>query len=186
MPLEERTSMQGDAPLDPGGHLDLKRLDLRQRAEPQPCGVGANAVDHGANPVRALWRQVLFEAEPAKSGMCVDGKDLFRRSIGKKRDRDRDQTAHEVGIAIPAIAQGRPAVAIRRGRAFQPNLADAAPDLVGVVMGGRAQRLERVAQLDNVTISILPVVEGSKIVTYDVDRRQESPVKFVCPVILYG
>ena len=97
-----------------GLRTKIQRLDLRQRAELQPRGVGANAVDHGANAVRALWRQVLLEAEAAKGAMRVDGKDLFRRSIGKKRDRDRDQTAHEVGIAVPAIAQGRPAVAIRR------------------------------------------------------------------------
>jgi len=80
---------------------------------------------------------MLLEAERAKGGVRINGKDLFRRSIGKKRDCDRDQTAHEVGIAVAAIAQGRSTVAVRRRLAFQPHLTDAAPDLVGVVVGGR-------------------------------------------------
>jgi hypothetical protein len=42
------------------------------------------------------------------------------------------------------------------------------------------------AQLDDVTISILPVIEGGKIVAYGVDRRQENPVTFVFPGTLYG
>ena len=97
-----------------------------------------------------------------------------------------NQTPHEVGIAVAAIAQGLSALAIRRRFAFQPHLTDAAPDLVGVVMGGNAQRLERIAELDDITIPILPVIEGSKIVAYDVDRRQQDPFTFVRPRILYG
>lgn len=72
------------------GARRCRGLNLRQRAKPQPCGVGANAVDHGANPVGALRRQVLLEAESAEGAVRVDGKDLFGRSIGKKRDCDRD------------------------------------------------------------------------------------------------
>jgi hypothetical protein len=161
-------------------------VSSRKRGKPEPCSVGPNAINHRANAVGALRRQMLLEAERAKGGVRINGKDLFRRSIGKKRDCDRDQTAHEVGIAVAAIAEDRSALALRRGLAFQPHLTDATPDLVGVVMGGRAQRLERMAQLDDVTISILPVIEGGEIVAYVVDRRQENPVTFVCPGILYG
>ncbi len=119
--------------------LARKRIGVssRKRAKPEPCSVGANAINHRANAVGALRRQMLLEAERAKGGVRINGKDLFRRSIGKKRDCDCDQTAHEVGIAVAAIAQGRSTVAVRRRLAFQPHLTDAAPDLVGVVVGGR-------------------------------------------------
>jgi hypothetical protein len=112
-------------------------VSSRKRAKPEAGSVGPNAINHRANAVRALRRQMLLEAERAKGGVRINGKDLFRRSIGKKRDCDRDQTAHEVGIAVAAIAQGRSTVAVRRRFAFQPHLTDAAPDLVGVVVGGR-------------------------------------------------
>jgi len=41
------------------------------------------------------------------------------------------------------------------------------------------------AELDDVAISILPVIERGKIVAYGVDSRQEHSFTFVCPTILY-
>ena len=158
----------------------------RKRPKLEPGRVRANAINHCANPVGALGRQMLLKAERAKGALCVNSKDLFRRSIGKKRDRDRDQAAHEVGIAVAAIAQGGSACAVLSRLAFQPYLTDATPDLVGVAMGGRTQRLKRMAELDDVTISIFPVIERGEIIAYGVDRRQETPVMFVCPGTLYG
>jgi hypothetical protein len=52
--------------------------------------VTADALDHGAHAVRALWRKMLLEAQPAKSALGVDGENLLRRAIEEYRDRDRD------------------------------------------------------------------------------------------------
>ena len=54
---------------------------------------------------------MLLEAERAKDAVCIDAEDLFRRSIGKERNCDRNQPPHKVGIAVAAIVQGDLAVA---------------------------------------------------------------------------
>ena len=115
---------------------------------------------------------MLLKTERAKGGDRIYGKDLLRRAIGKKRDRNGDQPAHEVRVAVATVVQDPPAFRVRRWLAFQPNLADAAPNFVEVVVGLRAQRLERMTQFEDVTISILPVVERCKIVAYTINRRQ--------------
>ena len=153
----------------------------RKRAKLEPCGVGANALDHGANAVRTLWRQMLLEAEGAKGAARINFKDLFRRTVGKKSDCDRNKPLHKVGVAVAAIVQGRSALGVRCRLAIQPHLTYAATDLVGGVVGGRVQRLKRMAELDDIAIPILPFVKGGEIVAYGVDRRQKNPVTFARP-----
>ena len=46
---------------------------LEWRPSLSRSGVTADALDHGARAVRALWRQMLLEAQPAKSARGVDG-----------------------------------------------------------------------------------------------------------------
>jgi hypothetical protein len=82
--------------------------------------------------------------------------------------------------------QGMSAVRARFRLAFQPNLTDAAPHLVGVIMGRRAQRLERVTQLDDIAVAILPIVKGVKIFADRLDRRQGSLATFVRPCIIWA
>ena len=105
-------------------------------------GVGANAIDHRAHAVRSLRRQMLLEAELAESAQGVDGANLLGRLIGVERDRDRDQSSHQMRVAVAAIVENRPSVRIRSLLPLEPDLADAAPHLVDVVMRLFAQRLE--------------------------------------------
>jgi hypothetical protein len=63
---------------------------LEWRPSLSRSGVTADALNHGAHAVRALWRQMLLEAQPAKSAQGVDSENLLRRAIGENRDRDRD------------------------------------------------------------------------------------------------
>ena len=64
--------------------------ELEWRPSLSRSRVTADALDHGAHAVRALWRKMLPEAQPAKSALGVDGENLLRRAIGEYRDRDRD------------------------------------------------------------------------------------------------
>jgi hypothetical protein len=64
--------------------------ELEWRPSLSRSRVTADALDHGAHAVRALWRKMLLEAQPAKSAQGVDGENLLRRAIGEYRDRDRD------------------------------------------------------------------------------------------------
>ena len=153
-----------------GSTKQRRNISLLESGKPDPRCVRANPIDHGAHPVRALWRQMLLKAKRAKGGDRIYGKDLLRRAIGKKRDRNGDEPAHEVRVAVATVVQDPPAFRVRRWLAFQPNLADAAANFVEVVVGLRAQRLERMSQFEDITISILPVVERGKIVAYAINH----------------
>ena len=128
---------------------------------------------------------MLLEAERAKGGKRVDGQDLIRRPVGKERNRNSDQSPHEVRVAVAAKMQGLSAIPARFRLAFQPNLTDAAPHLVDVIVGRRAQRLERVTQLDDIAVAILPIIKGVKVFADRLDRRQGNLATFVRPA-LYG
>ena len=48
--------------------------ELEWRPSLSRSRVTADALDHGAHAVRALWRKMLPEAQPAKSALGVDGR----------------------------------------------------------------------------------------------------------------
>jgi len=60
---------------------------------------------------------------------------------------------------------------------LEPDLADATADLVGVVARALAQRLERAAELDDVAIAVLPVVEEGEIGADGFDRGQRRALR---------
>ena len=115
---------------------------------------------------------MLLKAKRAKGGDRIHGKDLLRRAIGKKRNRNGDEPAHEVRVAVATVVQDFSALGVRFHFGFQPDLADAAAYLVEIVVGSLAQRLKRTPELDDITIPVLPIVEKGKIVADGVDRRQ--------------
>ena len=155
----------------------LRRPDPRQCVSSGRESVGADAFDHRAHAVGALRRQMLLEAEFAERRQGVRGDDLLGRAVGEKRDRDRDQPAHEMRIAVAAKVQNRLAGRVPTGVAFEPNLADAAANLVGVVVRGLAQRLERAAELDDVAIAVLPFLEEGEIGADGFDRGQRRALR---------
>src|SRR5271155_2028838 len=128
-------------------------------------GVRADALNHGARAVRALRRKMLLQTQRTKGAQGVDGENLLWRPIREKRDRDRDQSANEVRVAVAAIVQDRLAVGPRSRLAFQPHLTDAAPHLVAFIVGRLAKGLEGMTEFDDIPIAILRIVEGGEIVT---------------------
>jgi hypothetical protein len=130
---------------------------------------------------------VLLETKLTKGGVCIHAQDLLRRSIRKQRNRNGDQPSHEVRVAVATVVQSFFAFGVRLQFAHQPNLADAAPNLVGAVVRFFAQRLERMPKLDDIAIPILPIIEGSKVFANDVDRRQSwGQSRWVRSALLYG
>src|SRR5271165_611958 len=73
-------------------------------------GVSAHALDHCPHAVRALRREMLLQTERAKGARGVDGEKLLWRPIREERDRDRDQPANDVRVAVAAIMQDHLAV----------------------------------------------------------------------------
>ena len=103
---------------------------------------------------------------------------LLGRLIGEEGDGDGDQSAHEMRVAVAAVVEDRSARRVGAFLPLQPDLADAAPHLVGVVMRFVAQGLEAVTEFDHVTITILPLIEQGEIVadrTRTETRRTSQP-----------
>jgi hypothetical protein len=67
----------------------------------------------------------------------------------------------------PAAAAG---VAARL--AFEPNLADAAAHPIRLVMGLGGQRLQRMAEFDQIAVAVIPIVEEGEISADGFDRSQ--------------
>ena len=134
-------------------------------------GVRANALDHGSDPVRSLRGQMLLEAEGAKRPHRVDGANLPRRPIGEKGDGDGDQSSNEVRVAIAAIVENHLPGGVKPGFLFEPDLADAASHLVRFVMGLFGQRLQALAELDDIAVTILPIVKRGEIFAYGLEHR---------------
>src|SRR5712671_6863634 len=67
----------------------------------------ADALDHRTQAVGALRRQVVAETEFVEHLDRVGRQDLLRRVAGIERQQDRDQAAHDVGVAVAEIVQLR-------------------------------------------------------------------------------
>jgi hypothetical protein len=115
---------------------------------------------------------MLLQTERAKGAQGINGENLLWRPIRKKRDRDRDQPANDVRVAVAAIMQDRLAVGARSRLAFQPYLTDAAPHLVACIVGRLAERLEGMTEFHDIAIAILPIVEGGEIVADGLEISQ--------------
>ena len=88
-----------------------------------------------------------------------------------------------MGIAVAAEMQDGLAGGVDARLALDPDLADAAAHLVGVVVRLVAQRLQRAAELDDIAIAILPIVEEGEIVAYRVDRAQRGLAGFIVEAV---
>src|SRR6516164_10638192 len=124
--------------------------------------VAPDALHHGHQAVRALRREVLPEVQQAEYVWSIDADDLLSCLARIEREENDNQPAHDVGVAIADEAQAR-AGAVRLDLCRQPNLTHAALHLVG----GRAlclgQGLKLAPELDDVAVTVLPIVEEGEI-----------------------
>ncbi len=133
--------------------------------------IGADAFDHRAQAVGTLRRQVLAKSEFVEHRDRVRRQDLLRRVAGIERQQDRDQAAHDVGVAVAEIVQPRFAAAAL-DLPGEPDLAGAAIDLVGGGMLGFRHRGQRAAEFDDIPVAVVPLVQQRKIVPDLVDRHR--------------
>ena len=67
--------------------------------------------------------------------------------------------------------QHRAGAAVRLDRGRKPDLAGAALHLVGVVAGGVGQRRQRAAELDQIAVAVVPLLQKFEILDDLVDRH---------------
>jgi hypothetical protein len=65
---------------------------------------------------------------------------------------------------------------------LQPNLADAAANLVCIVMGSFAQRLQRAAELEDIAIAVFPIVEKGKVAADGIEACQRGVLRWRRPL----
>src|SRR6266699_3322901 len=94
----------------------------------------------------------------------VGREDFSRALAGVDREQDRNQSAHDMGIAVAHERQHRTIPSVRANRRRQPNLACAALHLAGLIAVPLVERREAPPQLDDIKIAVIPIVEQRKIV----------------------
>ena len=103
--------------------------------------IAANALDHRAQAVGALRRQVIAEAELVEHLERIGCENFLGRMPGIQRQQDRDQAAHDMGVAVAEIVQPRLAAIAPIDLLREPDLADATLHLVFGGMLSFRQRL---------------------------------------------
>ena len=121
----------------------------------------ADAADHGAQTIGPLRRQVFVETELLQDGFGVDRQDLGSAFARIEHHHDGDETAHDMRIGIADEFDDRIGVAVER--AFQPYLADAAPDLVGGIARRFRIGLQVASKVNDIAIAIFPIIEKIEI-----------------------
>src|SRR5215510_7321191 len=77
-----------------------------------------------------------------------------------------------MGIAVAGEGEQGPALAVRMHGGREPNLAGAALHLVRVGTVALGQRAQTAAELDDIAVAVVPLLEQRKVVDDLVERRQ--------------
>ena len=107
--------------------------------------------------------------KPVEHRKGVGGQDLARALAGIEREEDRDQPAHDVGVAVALEGQRRAVGAVRLHVGHQPDLAGAAAHLVGLGVRRLGERRQVASELDHIAVAIVPLVEQLEILNDVVD-----------------
>ena len=125
---------------------------------------------------------MFFEAELGEDCLRVCAQHVIRRLAGVDCEQDGDQATHYMGVAVALEAEHGSAIGSALCLGCEPHLAGAAADLVSVRAVGLGQGGQAPAELDDVAVAVLPVVEESEV---GADRIERHPiaVRASAPVI---
>src|SRR3954453_5344148 len=107
------------------------------------AGVRLDALDHGAETIRALRGQMLAQSQFFEQPDRIGIQDLARRFGRIKREQNRDQSAYDVRVAVADKGEQWAGGAITADFGAEPDLAGAALNLVrfrAQLLGQRRQR----------------------------------------------
>ena len=139
----------------------------------QRCfGVPLDPLHHRAQSIGALRRQMLVETEIPEHGFRIRADDLAGMLAGKQGQHDGDEAANDMRVGIALKLDDRVRTLADIGG--EPDLADAAADLVPVDARLVRKRRQRLSQIDDIAITVLPLVEEGKIVAYRLDRLRHQ------------
>ena len=126
-------------------------------------GLGADAFDHRAQPVRALRCEILSQTNAVKQRQGIDRQNVSRAFARVEREKNRDQSAYNVCVTVALERENRTRSSVRLYICNKPNLAGATLDLVCIDVSFVWQRRQSAAELDDVTVSVVPFIEQPEI-----------------------
>src|ERR1700686_5265122 len=71
------------------------------------AGVGADALDHRGESIRALRRQVLGQPETPEHALRLGPNDFIRAPARVYRKEDGDEASHDMGVAVALEDEAR-------------------------------------------------------------------------------
>ena len=125
---------------------------------------------------------MLLETQFAKETKRIRRQDFASAAIRIEGKGDCDKAAHEMGIAVAPIVQHFFARRIDALAELQPHLADAAANLVRIIVGGLVQGLERAAELEDIAIAVFPIVEKGKVAADGIEACQRGVLRWRRPL----
>src|SRR5262245_3502543 len=137
-------------------------------------GLGADAFDHRAQAVRALRCEILPQANAVKQRQGIDRQNVSRAFARVERKKSRDQTAYNVCVAVALERESWARSSVWLYICEKPNLAGATLNLVRIDVSFARQRRQSAAELDNVTVSIVPFIEQPEIFNNLFNRRHDA------------
>src|SRR3954451_10413174 len=148
---------------------------VAQRSGPSSCGskrrlgVRLDALDHGAETVGALRGQVLAQSDAVEYVDGIGGEDLARRLTGIDGEQNRDETAHDMSVAVACEREYGAILTIRLRRRREPDLAGAALHFVGFLAVALVELREAAPEFDHIAVAIVPLVQQGEILDDLVD-----------------
>ncbi len=119
---------------------------------------------------------VRCSRRPSRSNTAIASAERMSRGplAGKHRKQDGDKSAHDMGIAVAGEGEHGPASAVRMHGGREPDLARAALHLVRFGTVALGQRAQAAAELDDIAVAVVPLLEQRKVVDDLVERRHVS------------
>ena len=108
---------------------------------------------------------MLLQPQAIENRVGIDGQRLVERPAVVDGGEDGDEAAYDVRVAVGEEGEDRsPVAALNVGG--EPDLAGAAAHLVGVSPQRFGQRRQGAAELDQIAVAILPIVEQGEVGRY--------------------
>src|SRR4051812_2745395 len=137
------------------------------------ASLAANALDHRAQPIRALAGDVLPEPQVLEHLERVRVQDGLRLLPGIQRDQEGDEPFGNMRVAVGLEVQHGPGPAARHVD-VEPDLALAAGHKLMVAMRLGGQRRQHAPELHHVLELLVPLLEELEIGQDIVDGRQHN------------
>ena len=120
---------------------------------------GPNLLYNGVKTICSAWAKVLVEAKACEEVFCIKGEDVGGTLVIECGQDHGEESSHDEGITICSKLEFGIDIVVTD----QPDLALAAAHNVTLNSLGIFERLELLAQVDDVAVALLPISQKFKV-----------------------